>query len=172
MSTSDVTNPTLGAGHWQVAPGRSELGFLTKAMGFMKVHGHYDDYSGELTVDESGNATGSLTIAAESIRTGIKKRDVHLRSADFFAAEAHPHMTFTLSALTQNPDGTLTVTGSLSIRGHEQPIDAVATVATEGPGAVRLSASFPVDHHAAGFEFKKLPAKVQIEAGLVLTHTS
>jgi hypothetical protein len=91
----------ISPGDWRVVSARSELGFPTRiAFGLIPVRGRYSGFDGELHIDAAGNASGVLRIEAETISTGIKKRDSHLRSSDFFAVERHPHMTFELTGLT------------------------------------------------------------------------
>ncbi len=99
-----TTSPTethplpLSSGDWRVAPAPSELGFLAPIMfGLVKVRGRYSDFDGELHVDDTGGASGVLRVKAETISTGIKKRDSHLRSKDFFYVEVHPHIEFELT---------------------------------------------------------------------------
>jgi polyisoprenoid-binding protein YceI len=162
----------LSAGDWRVDPARSELGFLTRMLGFIPVHGHYSGFDGELHVDDDGRASGTLRVDAETIGTGIKKRDTHLRSKDFFHVDVHPHMTFELTGLTPSSDGTVTLTGTLQIRDRTQPITTPASVALVGPDGLRIDADFEVDHHAAGFEYRILPRHVRIQASLTLERTS
>jgi polyisoprenoid-binding protein YceI len=77
-------------------------------MRLIPVRGRYSSFNGELHIDGTGNASGILRVEAETISTGITKRDTHLRSIDFFAVERHPHMTFELTALTPDADGAVT----------------------------------------------------------------
>ncbi|MHB8691297.1 MAG: YceI family protein [Solirubrobacteraceae bacterium] len=161
----------LSAGDWRVVPEQSELGFLTHILRLLPVRGRYTGFDGELHIDRAGNATGVLRVDAETISTGIKRRDAHLRTADFFAVERHPHMTFELTALTPNADGAATLTGTLRIRDRALAINTPASVAAAGAG-LRVDADFEVDHRAAGFEIKRLPRSVRAKASLTLEPTS
>jgi polyisoprenoid-binding protein YceI len=161
----------LSAGAWRVVPEQSELGFLTHILRLLPVRGRYSGFDGELQIDGAGNATGVLRVEAETISTGIKKRDAHLRTADFFAVERHPHMTFELTALTPNADGGVTLSGTLHIRDQALAINAPASVAAAGTGGLRIDADFEVDHRAAGFEIKRLPHAVRVKASLTLEPT-
>jgi len=158
----------LSAGDWRVDPARSELGFLTRILGLIPVRGRYSGFDGELHVDDDGRASGTLRVEAETIGTGIKKRDTHLRSKDFFHVEAHPRMTFELTGLTPSSDGTVTLTGMLQIRDRAQAITTPASVALVGSDGLRIDADFEVDHHAAGFEYRILPRTVRVQASLTL----
>ena len=161
----------LSAGAWRVVPEQSELGFLTHILRLLPVRGRYSGFDGELQIDGAGNATGVLRVEAETISTGIKKRDTHLRSTDFFAVERHPHMTFELTALTPNADGSVSLTGTLRIRDRALPIDTPVSVAPVGSDGLRIDADFEVDHRTAGFEIKRLPRTVRIQAELTLEPT-
>jgi polyisoprenoid-binding protein YceI len=45
------------------------------------------------------------------------KRDDHLRSADWFEADAHPYLTFESSSVRAQGDGRLFADGTLTIKG-------------------------------------------------------
>ena len=169
--TTEAHPIPLSPGDWGVDPARSELGFVTHMFGLIPVRGRYSGFDGELHIDGAGNASGVLHVEAETISTGIKKRDAHLRSTDFFAVERHPHMTFELTALTPNADGGVSLTGTLHIRDRALPIDTPVSVAPVGSDGLRIDVDFEVDHHIAGFEIKRLPRTVGIQAALTLEPT-
>ncbi len=164
----------LPAGDWQVVPADSRLAFVTRIVfGLIPVHGSYSGYSGELHVDSAGNAGGELRIDAATVSTGIKKRDTHLRSNDFFAAAEHPHVRFELAALVPNADGSLALTGTLHIRDHELAINTPVTVEAIGPDRLRVDGDFNVDHRASdlrasGSGWKKVPETLHVNAALTL----
>ncbi len=169
--TTEAHPIPLSPGDWRIDPTRSELGFVTHMFGLIPVRGRYSGFDGELHIDDVGHASGVLRVEAETISTGIKKRDSHLRSTDFFAVERHPHMRFELTALTPNADGGVSLTGTLHIRDQALPIDTPVSVALVGSDGLRIEADFEVDHRAAGFEIKRLPRTVRIQAALTLEPT-
>jgi polyisoprenoid-binding protein YceI len=175
VATTQITEAhpiPLSPGDWRVVPARSELGFVTRIMfGLIPVRGRYSGFDGELHIDGDGNASGALRVEAETVSTGIKRRDAHLRTSDFFAVERHPHMSFELTALTPNTDGGVTLRGTLQIREQALPIDTTVSVTQVGPDGLRLDADFEVDHRAAGFEIRRLPRTVRIQAALTLERT-
>ena len=170
-TTRTTDSGALPSGDWYVDPTRSQVHFHTRAMfGLFPVLGKFERFGGTLRVSEAGEANGELRLEAESVRTGIRKRDAHLRTEDFFHADAHPHVTFDLAEL--RPDGDAhQVSGTLRIRDKTLPIDAGATVTATGP-ELQISARFPVDHHAAGLGWAK-PGMVKkvIDADIKLTLT-
>jgi polyisoprenoid-binding protein YceI len=168
---SDVSSP-LSPGDWKVDPAQSTLGFRTRAMGILPVKGSYSSFSGALHVDPTGAATGNLHVEAATITTGIKKRDNHLRSKDFFHVERHPQMTFDLTGLQGATDGNARLTGTLRIRDHDLPLDTLVTLTAAGSNRLQINGTFKIDHRAAGFEFKRLPRNVEIDASLTLEPVS
>jgi polyisoprenoid-binding protein YceI len=180
MASTSTTNEdprVLTAGDWAVVPTDSELGFETRILfGLIPVRGRYSRYAGELHVDTTGNATGNLRVEAASVSTGIKKRDTHLRSRDFFAVEEHPHLRFELDALQPDDDGSLTLTGTLHVRDHALPIKTPISITAAGPDRLRLDADFDVDHRASslgssGSGWKKVPETLAVHAALTLQRT-
>ena len=181
MSTTldtNLTQTSLAAGDWQIDPAESELAFETRILfGMIPVRGRYSEYAGELHVDPSGSASGELRIEARTVRTGIRKRDNHLRSSDFFAVDDHPHLRFELATLTASSGGSPRLTGTLHVRGHALPIDAQVSLEQVGPDRLRINADFPVDHRSSGLGdtgsgWKKVPETLRAHAALTLARTS
>ena len=83
-------------------------------MGPRYANGHFTSYEGALQVEQTGAVTGALTVQAATLDTKNKKRDEHLRSADFFDVEQQPTIRFSPTAITPAPDG-LTITGDLQV---------------------------------------------------------
>ena len=77
---------------WRIDPAHTDIAFSAKHMMVTTVRGKFDQVEGELRLDETDPtvASGEIRIAAASLSTGFDARDQHLRSADFFDAEAHP----------------------------------------------------------------------------------
>jgi len=172
--SADTHSTRLPLGDWHVVPADSELGFVTRILfGLVPVRGSYSGVSGELHVDGAGNASGELLIDAATVSTGIGKRDRHLRSNDFFAADEHPHVRFTLATLVPTADGSLALTGTLHIREHELAIDTPITAEAIGADRLRVNADFNVDHRASGLRasgsgWKKVPETLHVNAALTL----
>lgn len=140
------------------------------------MRGRYSGYTGELHIDGAGRASGELRIEAGTVATGIKKRDTHLRSTDFFAVDEHPHLRFELTALVPDAAGALTLTGTLHIRDEALPIETSVSVEQAGPDKLRLDGDFNVDHRASGLGssgagWRKVPETVRVSAALTLERT-
>lgn len=175
MPTPETDQPEyqLSSGAWRVVTEPSSVGFMTRLMlGLMTVRGRYSSFAGELHVDAAGQVTGELLIDAESISTGIMKRDTHLRSDDFFAAERFPQMRFDLRQLTVTDPPAATLSGTLQIRDTAQVISGPATVTQLDEERLLIDAELAIDPQAAGLEFKRLPKHATAQISLTLTRTS
>jgi len=104
---------------WNVDTAHSEIGFKVKHMMISTVSGHFDDYSASVQTAGEDFINAEFTFSAKtgSINTKNTDRDTHLKSDDFFNAEAFPEMTFTSSSF----DGE-TMKGLLSIRDVSKEI--------------------------------------------------
>jgi polyisoprenoid-binding protein YceI len=116
------------AGSWALDAARSEIGLKSKSMwGLVPVKGVFREVTGTGTVSAAGDATGTITVAARSIDTKNKKRDEHLRSADFFDVARTPDITFAVEQVTPSAEG-VTVSGALTVRDRTRPVSFAARV--------------------------------------------
>ena len=114
---------------WNVDAPHTEVNFSVKHF-FTPVTGTFDDYEIDLTFDAENPANSSVLVSIDvaSINTGNERRDNHLRSGDFFEAEAHPHMTFVSTSVRQTGADQLVALGDLTIKGVTQQIDLPITL--------------------------------------------
>lgn len=103
---------------WTLDPAHSELTFKVKHMMISNIKGNFTDFTAEIDAEDDSfaNAKTTATIQTASISTHNTDRDNHLRSAEFFNAEANPTITFESSALNNE------VTGNLTINGITKPV--------------------------------------------------
>jgi polyisoprenoid-binding protein YceI len=116
-------SPAVFAATYIVDPVHSHVQFTVGHLVVFKVKGTFDQYQG---VIETAPGSGKLdsvkaTIQTASIDTRDKKRDDHLRSADFFDATNHPEMKF-ISKRIEGSGGDITVVGDLTIRGNTREV--------------------------------------------------
>jgi len=177
-SDATLVSTAVAVGDWRVLPDASDVSFETRiAFGLIPVRGRFADLDGELHVDNAGEASGELRIAAEKISTGIKKRDRHLRSNDFFAADEHPHLTFELASLEAVSDGRLRLTGTLHVRDHGIAIDTPVTVEQPSTDTLRINADFALEHRSSGLRtsgsgWKKVPETLHAHVALTLARSA
>jgi polyisoprenoid-binding protein YceI len=100
-------------GRWQLDSQRSSVEFGVRHFwGLVTVKGRFAEYAGHLNLN--ANPAIELTINAATLQTGNRKRDKHLRSADFFDTTTIP--TCDSPPLRAEPRGE-----TLHVRGDCQP---------------------------------------------------
>jgi polyisoprenoid-binding protein YceI len=150
-SATDLLNSPEAIGEWTLDPNRSSFSFKNKTMwGLMNVNGRFTKFSGEGHVEAGGKVTGRVGVKPESVTTGIKPRDNHLRSADFFDADNHPDITVSVNGVDPADSGGLNVRADLSIRGNTVALPMRVTAAVLDDGAVRLTTTTTVDREQLG----------------------
>ena len=144
------------AGDWALDEAVSTVGLRSSSVwGLVPVKGVFRGVSGNGTVSPAGEVSGTITVAAASIDTKNAKRDRHLRSGDFFAADSFPHITFRVDRL-QPSNGGVTVTGNLTVRGRTRPLTFPAEVSVAGSGEVRLDAEVRVNRGDFGLIWNQM----------------
>jgi polyisoprenoid-binding protein YceI len=104
-------------GVWNLVPDRSVITFKIKNMwGLLTVKGRFSDVSGDGQLTAKGAVFGRLNIRVASLRTGIRLRDQHLRSADFFDAERFPEISVVVTGLQPTADKTADVMKERGLR--------------------------------------------------------
>jgi polyisoprenoid-binding protein YceI len=116
------------AENYAIDPAHSSVVFRIKHSDLNYVYGMFPDVKGHFTVDESGEV--DVTIGADSVNTGNRQRDQHLRSPDFFNSRQFPQITFKSSEVKNDGDNTVEITGEVEMLGESRPITAKATTAT------------------------------------------
>ena len=86
--------------------------------------GKFTNFSGTIEVDREHPENSSVTaqIDVRSIDTRIKKRDDHLRSAEFFNVEKFPRMTFKSRSVKRTGPQSGDILGDLTMHGVTKPI--------------------------------------------------
>jgi len=160
MSTSATATPAATS-TWNIDPVHSAAEFRVKHMMIASVRGHFTGVTGQLTFNPADLAKSQVQsiIDVATIDTRDPQRDTHLKSADFLDAEKFPTMTFKSSQVTRRADGTVVLTGPLTIHGVSREVEFVV----EGPtppvkdpwGNMRIgvTASTKIDRRDFGLHF-------------------
>lgn len=130
---------------WRIDATHSELSFRVRHW-VSRVRGTFRDWSGTITADTANLGAGSVQveIRTASIFTDNERRDTHLRSADFFAADSFPTITFT-STRVERSGSDMRVTGNLTIRGVTRTVTLTGAyngVQAMGQGGARIGFEF------------------------------
>jgi polyisoprenoid-binding protein YceI len=104
-------------------PSGSTIGFSVHQF-LGTTHGKFAKFNGKIDVDREHPENSSVTaqIDVRSIDTRIKKRDDHLRSAEFFNVEKFPQMTFKSRSVKQTGPQSGDILGDLTIHGVTRPV--------------------------------------------------
>jgi polyisoprenoid-binding protein YceI len=147
---------------WRIDPVRSTIGFSIKHMMFATVHGSFGEFWGTIRfdADRPWDAGVEAEIDAASIDTGIRKRDEHLRSADFFDVATFPTISFRSTRVRPATPGGRNrwiVIGNLTIHGVTQAIE-LAVEQTGAPGGrshdiIEFAATTKINRKDFGMEF-------------------
>ncbi|SEG70321.1 Polyisoprenoid-binding protein YceI [Bryocella elongata] len=118
---------------WKIDPAHSSASFKVKHMMISNVKGSFSGITGTLVEDATDPANSSIeaTIDMDTLSTGDPQRDGHLKSADFFEADKHTHMTFKSTKVEKEGEGEYKVTGDLTVHGVTKPV----VFEVEGPSA-------------------------------------
>lgn len=107
---------------WNIDPVHSGVSFQIRHF-VSKVRGKFKDFKGTISADPASwqNGVIDVEIATASISTDNEKRDAHLRSNDFFAADSFPTITFRSTGIERTGDDAK-IHGILTIRGVSRPV--------------------------------------------------
>lgn len=104
--------------NWNIDQSHSSIGFEVKHMMVSKVKGQFDSYAANIeAADLADLSTANIEFKFDvaSINTRNEDRDNHLKSGDFFDADAYPSITFQSSNIEKDGDD-YQVTGDLTIK--------------------------------------------------------
>ncbi len=109
---------------WVIDSDHTVAAFAVSHFMVADVHGQFNKITGFILFDppDMTHLSMEVTLEVAGIYTGIKKRDDHLRSADFFDEEKCPNITFKSAAVKKTGFNSFKVTGDLTIHGITKPV--------------------------------------------------
>jgi polyisoprenoid-binding protein YceI len=170
MSMTTATNPAVrtvdgaevpAAGTYALDASHSQVGFAVRHLMVSKTRGRFSDFAGTVEIGENPlQSSVEVTIQAASVDTRDEQRDGHLRSGDFFDAEAWPTLTYKSRSVRPVGGGEYIVEGDLTVKGVTQPVPLQLTFeggATDPWGGVRVgfSAKAELDREAFGLSWNQ-----------------
>lgn len=119
------------ASTWNIDPEHSNVGFKVRHLMVSNVKGNFNTFSGVVDINDKDITKSKVEVSIDtnSINTNIKKRDDHLRSADFFDVAKYPTMTFVSKKVVKAGNDMLKVTGDLTLHGVTKEV----VLDVEGP---------------------------------------
>jgi polyisoprenoid-binding protein YceI len=167
-TANTVVRPAPTLTNWVIDATHSELEFRIRHL-LGRVSGTFTKWSGTVAIDTSNwaNSSVAVDIATASIDTREPRRDGHLRSADFFAADSFPTITFRSTKVERTGDD-LRVAGDLTLRGRTKPVVLVGRYIGTGKDAngkqrMAFSASTTIDRQDYGVSWNRA-----VETGALL----
>ena len=152
-SLSEFFSDPSSAGTWTVDTGQSTIGVKAKSMwGLLPVKGRFTEFSGGGQITAPQTVSGQLDIKTASLKTGIRKRDEHLHSGDFFEAEKFPDISVVVTGADVVEGDAINLKADLTIRGTTKPVDLRAKVTPVGDGGMRLTTEATVNRQDFGVD--------------------
>ncbi|MGQ0464461.1 MAG: YceI family protein [Sporichthyaceae bacterium] len=114
-----ATTTSALTGTWTIDTSHSRVGFTARHAMVTKVRGSFTEFAGTAVLDAENPAASAidLTVEVASVATGNDQRDGHLRTNDFFDAEAYPQIRFVSTGVEQTGDENYRLIGDLTIKG-------------------------------------------------------
>ena len=148
---------------WTFDPAYSTVEFSIRNLWFT-VHGRFGAVEGSIVLDQSDLSRSSViaVIKADSINTGNKRRDAHLRTRDFFDVENFPDIEFRSTKVERGRDrDSLNLEGRLTIKGTTQTVkldvnEMDHSRSPRGEEFVYYSATTELDRFAFGFDYGRV----------------
>jgi polyisoprenoid-binding protein YceI len=121
---------SAGTTTYQIDPRHSSAGFGVTHLMISTVRGEFHGVTGTVVVDDAdiSKSNVSVTIDATTVDTREPDRDKHLKSESFFDVAKYPTITFQSAKVERNNDGSLKITGGLTIRGVTKTAVLTATL--------------------------------------------
>ncbi|MDZ4745428.1 MAG: YceI family protein [bacterium] len=119
---------------WIADKTHSNVGFKVKHLMITTVTGEFADYNIEIESDREDFTDATIKFDADinSIDTKVEQRNAHLKSDDFFNAEAFPKLTFESTSFKHKSGSDYVLEGNLTIRDNTHPV----TLAVEYGGTM------------------------------------
>lgn len=167
-----VAQRALGDDVYKLDISHTRVGFVVRHMVISKVRGEFKQYDATLLLDLNDVTKSSLqgTIQVASIDTGHEKRDKHLRSPDFFHAEAHPTIDFKSKRIEKKGDQYVMI-GDLTIRDVTKeialPFAVTPPITHRHQTRFGFSAELEINRQDYGVSYDKITDS----GGLVVSNT-
>ena len=132
---------------YTIDPNHTHVDFSWSHFGFSHPVGRFDSIQGDFKFDPADPTKSSVTvtIAIDSIDTGVKALDDDLKSPAFFDAAKYPTAVFKSTQVRRAGEHALKVTGDLTLHGVTKPVVLDVVVNKVGTHPMRGT-------QAAGFD--------------------
>ena len=164
MQTAKVSSDAQSV--WAIDPAHSTVQFSVKNFFFFIVKGRFTEFAGNVVLDHAdmGGSSVEVAIKAASVDTGMKRRDAHLRSADFLETDRYPDIRFQSTKIERGKDrDTLLLTGSLTIKEKARQV----ILAVDELDHSRSPDGEEVSYYGASTELDRFDFGIRCRRGLI-----
>jgi polyisoprenoid-binding protein YceI len=152
-SLSEFFSDPASAGTWTVDPGQSTIVVKAKSLwGLAPVKLRFTEFSGDGQITAPQTVSGHIDIKTASVKTGIGKRDEHMRSADFFEADKYPDINVVVTGADAIQGDALNLRADLTVKDTTKPVELRTKVTPVGDGGMRLTTQVTVDRQDFGVD--------------------
>lgn len=140
LSYAEVSAPS---GSYSVDPTHGYINLGYSHLGFSRPTIRVTGFQADLTfdADKIENSKVNVSMDANSLDSGVEEFDGHLYGDKFFNAAKYPSITFASTDVKDNGDGTLAITGDLTIKGVTKPVTLDAKLNKAGVNPVKKIAA-------------------------------
>src|SRR5262245_21940617 len=115
-------------GSYTIDAAHSNVGFAIRHLMVSKVRGQFTKFSGTVVIGENPvDSSVEVEVELASIETNDEKRNLHLRSADFFDTDVHRAMTFKSTGVRRGKGHSWIVAGDLTLKDITRPLELEVT---------------------------------------------
>lgn len=121
-----ATNSARAADVYAYDGVHSSISFKARHLDISWIHGRFNEAEGTFSIDRENPANSSfkLSIKSDSVDTGNKARDEHLRQPDYFDTKQFPTINF-VSTNVKAIDGGYEVKGDFTMHGVTKSVTLV-----------------------------------------------
>lgn len=159
---------------WDIVASDSRLSF-TLQIGGTDTTGYFESWSADIIYDPETpeNARVAVIIDVSSARIDNDQAGPLLTSATWLGAQAFPVSSFTGEGIGADPDGRMSMTGELALKGTTLPVTLLGSIDIEADTATAVfEADLPRAAFAIGDANPAVSAIVQITAQITADRAS
>ena len=114
---------------YKIDPAHTSISFSVRHLSISNVKGQFRQFSGAIVLDDGKLTQAGGTIQVKSVDTGVKERDDHLRTADFFDAAQYPTIIFQTKRVEKGDGGGIILIADFTMRGVTKELQLPAKLA-------------------------------------------
>lgn len=150
----------------QPVDGESSVRFSIRNFG-INVQGRLRGLKGEIVFDPAqlGSSRFQVSLKSNTVETGNRLRDEHLKKRDYLDAVGFPEIFFRSTAVRQGATADVwLLTGILTIKGTSKPVEIPFQAEKSGPG-YRFTGSFRINR----LDFKVGDSSISLSDNLTIS---